>query len=145
MKHRRAESNDTSIARRPGWPPLIKHEEFTGTLVQLSKEISSVRKNENEAHEYLEKGEKRIKIIIEMCELEDNEDKIALMLEKLQEKAEEVPHVRESGQRLREHREMFEAIKQEAEKQLESRPTNAAAKQGHDDARAEVLFTSAVL
>ena len=95
--------------------------------MQLSKEISSLRKNENEAHEYLKKGEKWIKITIEMCELEDNEDKIALMLEKLQEKAEEVLHVRESGQRLREHREMLEVIKQEAEKQLDSRPTNAAA------------------
>ena len=147
MKHRRAELNDTSIVIRPGWPPLIKHEEFTGTLDELSKRIPSTRKNKNEAHEYLKKGKKWIEITIELCELEDDEDKIALMLDKLQEKAEAVLHVRESKQRLCTHRKMLEVIKQQAEDQtaLGSEQKIAAAEESRDNAKAEVLTTSAVL
>ena len=47
--------------------------------------------------------------------------------------------------RLRKHRKVLEAIEEQAEKQLKSRQTNAAAKKGRNDTKAEVLSTSVVL
>ena len=147
MKHRRAELNETSIVQRPGWPPLIKHEEFTGTLVKLSKKISSVRQNENEAREFVTKNTKLIELTFEWCELADDEDEIARRREQLEIKIEEVICASDGETRLRKHREMLEAIEEQAEKKLalELKPTNAAAEERHNDAKAEVLSTSAVL
>ena len=84
MKHRRAELNNTSIVIRPSWPPLIKHEDFTGTLVELSKKISSVRKSENEAREFVKRNTKWIDVTIEWCDLADDEDEIDRQREKLE-------------------------------------------------------------
>ena len=112
MKHRRAELNDTAIVIRPGWPPLIKHEEFTGTLVELSKKISTMRKSENEAREFVRNNTKWIELTIEWCDLTDDEDEIARQQEKLQIKTEEVIHASDGEMRLRKHRKVLEAIEE---------------------------------
>ena len=84
---------------------------------------------------------------IEWCDLADDKDEIARQREKLEIKAEEAIHASDSETRLRKHREMLEAIEEQAEKRigLELKPRNAAAEERHDDARAEVPSTSAVL
>ena len=112
MNDRRAELNDTAVVIRPGWPPLIKHEEFTGTLEQLSKEISSVRKSENEAREFVTRNTKWIELTIKWCDLADDEDEIARQREMLEVKTEEVIHASDGETRLRKHREMLEALKE---------------------------------
>ena len=55
MGNYQADQTVVEIVRRKQAPPLIKLKEFTGTLVELSKKISSVQKSENEAREFVMK------------------------------------------------------------------------------------------
>ena len=92
MRRRRDDVNNTAIVvkERKGWPPLIKHQDFTGTLDELKQRISTVQQHEKEAREFIKRRTKLIELSTEWCELLDDEDEIAQKREELQTYNEEV-------------------------------------------------------
>ena len=65
MRHCRGQKAEAIIVERKGLPPLIKHEDFTGTMDDLNAMISSDEKNEREVIEYVKRKQKWIELKIE--------------------------------------------------------------------------------
>ena len=86
MGNYQADRTVVEIVRRKQAPPLIKHEEFIGTLVELNNKISCLKNNEREAQEHVQQMVKWIELTVEWCELADDQDEIARNREQLKVK-----------------------------------------------------------
>ena len=133
MRRCRDDVNDTAIVvkERKGRPPLIKHQDFTGTIQELKQRISTAIQHEKEAREFVKRRLKLIEINIEWCELSDNENEISQKQEELQTYNEEIIDASEGESQMRSNREALEYVQAQAEKllALKQQRKNAATKQ----------------
>ena len=77
MGNFQADLTDIHIVELRNATPLIKHQQFVGTLKDLSNKISRTRLQEQEARAFIKKTIEWIELTSEWCELADDKEEIA--------------------------------------------------------------------